>query len=348
MRLDHRFASDNTAPAAPEFLAAVEAANNGAAAAYGEDGLTAALQCALAVAFDRETGAVYGWPVLNGKAANHLALLAITQPGGIIFCHQDAHILVDEDDGPAIYTRTRLIGIEDDGTGRMTPGALARAIANHSPVPPGSALSITNANEAGTVYRLEELHELIAVARGAGLTVHIDGARIANAAAALDCALADLTWRAGADIVALGVTKNGGLMAEAVVCFDDAIATRFENQRRWTGHIPSKMRFLAAQIIAGVEGDGWRRRAQHANQQAARLAAALAGVPGYSVARPVEINHIFLQLSPGRRRAIAAAGYFLWDWNQWNAVRILTNWATTDEEVDAFAAVLRRIATEVP
>jgi threonine aldolase len=346
--INYRFTSDNTAPAAPEVLAALAAVNEGSDAAYGEDAVTARLQQVLAAAFEREPGTIHGWPALNGKAANHLALLAITEPGGLIFCHEGAHIRVDEDDGPARYTQTRLVPIEDDGAGRIAPDALARAIAGQHPVPPGSALSVTNTTEAGTLYQPDELRRLVQIGQTAGLKLHYDGARIANAAAALGCSLADLTWRSSFDILSLGVTKNGGMMAEAVVCFGPATAARFEDRRRWTGHVASKMRFLSAQVIAGIEGDGWRRRAANANRQAARLAAALAEVPGYRFARPVETNHLFLQLSPARRRALASSGYQLFDWEQWGAVRILTNWSTTDDEVDTLAATLRRIAAEHP
>ena len=332
--INRRFYSDNIAPAAPEFIDALIAANQGDAASYGEDEWTARLQTVAAAAFEFD-GPIAAFPVLNGKAANHLSLLAITEPGGIVFCHEQAHILVDEDDGPERYTDAQFVGLPDNGDGKIAPSELRKAIMNAGPIEYQSALSLTNPTECGTVYSLDELHELFSIAHAADVKVHYDGARIANAAVHLDCALADLTWRAGVDILSLGVTKNGGISAEAVIAFDDEIASRFIEQRAWTGHVPSKMRFLSCQIIAGLDGNGWRRRAETANATAWRLATQLLALPGIDIIRAVDANMIFVALPAPYRERFFAAGYVCEERPDLGpgAIRLLTNWSTTDDQI---------------
>lgn len=339
--INRRFYSDNIAPAAPEFIDAIAAANQGDAASYGGDEWTARLQTVAADAFERD-GPITVFPTLNGKAANHLSLLAVTEPGGLVFCHEHAHILVDEDDGPERYTDAQFVGLPDNGGGKITPRELRKAIMNAGPVEYQSALSLTNPTECGTVYTLDELNELIAIAHAAAIKVHLDGARIANAAVHLDCALAALTWRAGVDILSLGVTKNGGVSADAAVAFDDEIAERFIEQRAWTGHVPSKMRFLSCQIIAGLEGNGWRRRAETANAAALRLADRLLAVPGAEIVREVEANMIFVSLPAPLRERFDLAGFVAEKRPDLgpDVIRLLTNWSTTDRDIEALVNAL--------
>ena len=338
---NRRFYSDNIAPAAPEFIAAIAAANVGDAASYGEDEWTAELQAAARDAFEGD-GRITAFPVLNGKAANHLSLLAITEPGGVVFCHELSHILVDEDDGPERYTDAQFVGIVDDGTGRITTRELRKAIMNAGPVEEMSALSLTNATEHGTVYSVDEVRELVAIAHAAGLLVHLDGARIANAAVRLGASLADLTWRSGVDILSMGVTKNGGLSAEAVIVFNDEIAERFIVQRAWTGHVPSKMRFLSSQLMAGLRGDAWRRRAENANAMAARLATALLTISNVEIVRGVDANLLFVSLPAPLRGRFDRAGYVCEtrpDLGE-DVIRLVTNWSTTDCDIDELISAL--------
>jgi len=335
------FNSDNIAPAAPEFIEAIIAANTGDAGSYGDDDWTADLQDVARLAFDRD-GDLTAFPVLNGKAANHLSLLAVTEPGGVVFCHEGAHILVDEDDGPERYTDAQFVGIVDDGGGKIAPRELRKAIMNSGPIENQSALSLTNATESGTVYSLDELAELIGIAHAANLLVHLDGARIANAAVHLNASLADLTWRAGFDIVSMGVTKNGGLSAEAVIAFTEDIASEFIEQRAWTGHVPSKMRFLSSQLIVGMKGDGWRRRAANANAMAALLATGLRTIPGVEIVRRVDANLIFVSLPEPARERFDAAGYVCEvrpDLGP-DVIRLLTNWSTSEADVQNLLTVL--------
>lgn len=336
------FYSDNVAPAAPDFIRALELANEGCEASYGDDIWTARLQTTAQHVFERVDG-VAAFPVLNGKAANHLSLLALTEPGGFVFCHESAHLMVDEDNGPQRYTQARFIGLRDDGNGKIAPGTLRAALAEAGPITSCGAFSLTNVTERGTVYRLDEMVELTGIAHEAGLKVHLDGARIANAAVSLDCALADLTWRAGVDIVSVGLTKNGGLAAEAVVAFDDLAAARFVEQRAWTGHVPSKMRFLSVQAVIGLEGDAWRTRAHNANETARLLAEGLAGMADASIVHPVQANMVFVKLSPDLLAKFDVAGYIAdvrADIGP-GVIRLVTSWCATEDDVRHLLAVLR-------
>ena len=341
-RLDknYEFASDNTAPAAPEILAAVAAANTGHVLSYGGDPWTERLRALAAEVFGGEVDIV---PILSGKLANHLSLATITNPGGVIFCHEHAHILIDENGGPAHVTGCRLIGLTGDGD-KITPETLRAAIAQEQPLPGGSALSLTNVTEAGRIYTAAEIEALTAVARDAGLPVHLDGARIANAAAALGCSLAALTIDVGIDIMSLGTTKNGGLGAEAVVLFETFASDLLREKQLLLGHEPSKMRFLSAQLIAWLENDGWRARAAHANAAARRLADGLRAIPSLEVVQPVEANLIFASVAADVKARLDAGGYFVYPMDMLgfgdDVVRFATSWATTDEAIDRLLAVL--------
>lgn len=338
--MNYAFASDNTAPAAAEIVAAVCEANQGHVLSYGADPWTERLKevATAALAAPHPVGIV---PILSGKLANHLSLAAITEPGGVIFCHEHSHILIDENDGPAYVTRCRLIGLPGEGD-KIAPETLHEAIARESPLPPGSAFSLTNVTEAGAVYCLDQMQELADIAHEAGLLVHLDGARFSNAAVALGCELADITWRAGVDILSLGATKNGGLAAEAVVAFDPAISERLTAKQLLLGHYPSKMRFLSAQLIAWFENDGWRTRARHANAAAQRLAAGLTAIPGVRLVQPVEANLLFVALPPEVKARLDAADYFVYPFPPFgdDVVRFVTSWATTDESIDQLLQAL--------
>jgi threonine aldolase len=335
------FYSDNVAPASPDFVKAINIANEGYEASYGDDIWTARLQTTARSVFEREES-VAAFPVLNGKAANHLSLLAATEPGGIVFCHECAHLMVDENDGPQRYTQARFIGLKDNGAGKITPETLRQAIADAGSISARSAFCLTNVTERGTVYTAAEIAELAAIAHDADLTVHLDGARIANAAVALNCSLADLTWRAGVDIVSMGLTKNGGLSAEAVVVFDDLTTSRFMEARDWTGHVPSKMRFLSVQAVIGLDGRDWKLRARNANEMAKLLAEGLAALDGVEIIQPVEANLIFVDLSPERRAKFDAAGYFSESRPDLgpNVIRLVTNWCTLESEIRQLLAAL--------
>jgi len=338
--MNYEFASDNTAPTTPEILASISEVNQGNVLSYGDDPWTAKLRDVVTEAFEapQPVGIV---PILSGKLANHLSLAAITEHEAIVFCHEHAHVLVDENDGPAYITRCRFIGLPGD-QGKISAATLRESIAREQPLPPGSAFSLTTATEAGAVYALDEMRELIEIAHNAGMLVHLDGARFANAAAALGCSLADITWRLGIDILSLGATKNGGMAAEAVVAFDPVVSERLTKKQLLLGHYPSKMRFLSAQLIAWIENDGWRTRAENANQKAQQLAKALAGIPGVRIVQPVEANLIFVILPEEVKARLDAAEYYVYELPILGegVVRFVTSWSTTDASIDTLIAAL--------
>lgn len=344
--MNYEFASDNTAASAPELIDAITRANQGATLSYGDDPWTAEMIDAVTAAFElpHPAGVV---PILSGKLANHLSLAAITEPGGLIFCHEHAHIMIDENDGPPYVTRCELIGIPGDAD-KIPADALRAAIASAGTLPPGSAFSLTNVTEAGAVYTLDEMRTLADIAHAAGLPVHLDGARFSNAVVALDCSLADITWRSGVDILSLGATKNGGLAAEAVVSFVPSINEQLTKKQLLLCHYPSKMRFLSAQITAWLAGDAWRARAENANAMAAKLAAGLRSLPGAQIVQPVDANIIFVALTPELQARVDAAEYYVYPASMFGerVVRFVTNWATTSDSIDRLMAVL--MGDEVP
>jgi threonine aldolase len=338
--MNYEFASDNTAPAAPEVLAAIAEANVGHVLSYGDDPWTARMQATMTAAFAaaEPVGVV---PILSGKLANHLSLATITEPGGLIFCHEHAHVMIDEYDGPPYVTRCRMVSLPGEQD-KIEPDTLRAALDREFPLPPESALSLTNVTEAGAVYTLAELAELVSIAHTAGLLVHLDGARIANAIAALDCELADMTWRLGIDVLSLGATKNGGLGAEAVVTFDPAVSTRLRHKQLLLGHAPSKMRFLSAQLIAWLNQDGWRKRAAYANAAALRLATGLRELPGVRIVQPVDANMIFTELPEELQRVLDDEGYYLYPMPMYgeSVVRFVTSWTTPDASIERILELL--------
>ncbi len=237
-----RFYSDNTATTSPEILAAIAAANDGAVVPYGDDPWTQRLDAVLGAFFGTE---VRAFAVTTGTAANALALATLSPPYGAIFAHREAHIVTDECGAPGFFSGGAQLALLEGEHGRLTPDILAAALAArpvdvHGVQP--AALSLTQATEVGTVYRPAEVAALSTLARGSALRVHMDGARFANAVAFLDCHPAEVTWRAGVDVLSFGATKNGALGAEVVVFFDTALVRDFELRRKRAGHLPSKSR----------------------------------------------------------------------------------------------------------
>ncbi len=333
------FASDNVTGAAPEILEALARGAGGAATPYGDDAATERLAARLAELLEHP---VRVFPVATGTAANALALSVLAPPYGAVYCHEEAHIEVDECGAPELYTGGAKLVPVPGAHGRLGPAdlddRLARAGAGvvHHVQP--AALSLTQATEAGTVYRPAEIAALAEVARRHGLGVHLDGARFANAVATLGCAPADLTWRAGVDILCLGATKNGCLAAEAIVLFDDARAEALGFRRKRGGHLLSKMRFVSLQLEAWLADDLWLRLARHANAQAARLAEGLARVPGVRLVHPVEANEVFVALPPAVRRRLQDHGVGFIPWDE-TTDRLVAAFDTPPEVVDAVVAI---------
>lgn len=336
------FRSDNAAGVAPEILASIADANHGSALAYGHDPVTATLEQRVREVFEHDAARVF--PVTSGTAANALALTALCPPWGSVLCHETAHILKSE--GGA----TSMLGGGAEMTGvpgadfRMTADAVRTALGSitwgdpHHSQP--SVLSFTQPTDMGTIYRLDEIAELSAIARDNGLKVHLDGARIANALVALECSPADLTWRAGVDAVSLGATKNGGLSAEAIVVFDADAADELVFRTKRSGHVTSKMRFQSTQILAYLADDLWLRMAKNSNDRMAQLAAGLAELPVEFINRP-DVNMLFVRMPAASIDRLDEAGLMFYRMSE-DTIRLVTSWQTTEADI---AEALQRIAT---
>jgi threonine aldolase len=335
------FASDNTAGAHPAVIEALAAANEGYAEPYGADALTRRAADRVRAALDAEAEVFFTW---GGTAANILGLAAVTKPWQGVICAEQAHIAVDECGGPERFIGCKLLTVPTRD-GRLTPDGVRSRIkgvgVEHHVQP--AVVSLTQATEYGTVYTPAQVGELADLAHGNGFLVHMDGARLANAAASLGVPLAEFTWRAGVDVLSFGGTKNGLLAAEAVVFFE-SLRERgldFPYIRKQGMGLASKMRFVAAQFDAVLAGGLWLRNADHANRMAKRLAAAVQGTAGLLVTQPVEANAVFAVLPRRAIRALQAQYYFyVWD-DAADEVRWMTTFATTEAEVDAFADDVR-------
>jgi len=346
------FTSDNAVGAAPEILAALGDALGGAVPAYGNDPLTEAAEARVRAVFEAPEARVY--LVSTGTAANALALGCLSPPWGAVFTSKDAHIEVDECGAPVFFTGGSTLSLVDGAHAKIAPEALGRAVAAR---PAGdvhshqnAAVSITQATELGAAYSAEEIAALAALAHDAGMRLHIDGARFANAVARAGCTPAEMSWKAGVDVLCLGATKNGALAAEAVILFDPGLAWEFELRRKRAGHLFSKMRVLSAQIDAYLADGLWLRLASHANAMADRLAAALEADPRARVTSPVGANMVFAEITYAQHRALQAAGARYYPWPRAQAlngpdhatlgIRMVCSFLTAEAEIDGFAAVL--------
>lgn len=332
------FNSDNAAPVPPAVLAALSGANHGGAPGYGADDLTQAVEALMREVL-RAPDAVVRL-VATGTAANALSLAAFCPPWGTVFCHEHAHIAEDECGAPEFYTHGARLSLIPGAHGRIDASALAQAIeASGASVhnQQRGMLSLTNVTEAGTVYSAAQTAALANLARAGGMPVHLDGARFANAVAATGTHPAELTWRAGVDVLSFGGTKNGLMGVEAVVLFDPERAWEFDLRRKRGGHLLSKGRYLAAQMLAMLEDNRWLDWAAHANGMAARLAHGLTA-RGIALAHPVEANILFPHWPEGTSARLRAAGATFHDMpapEGFQGARLVTSWATTEAEVEA-------------
>ena len=332
-----RFFSDNAAAACPEVMAALQDANR-LDTAYDGDAWSARLDDAFSDLFETRVRALW---VATGTAANSLALAALCPPHGSIVCHHDAHIQNDECGAPEFYTHGAKLLLGEGQGAKLTPEtveALLVTVRNDVHQVQPHALSITNATEYGLVYTPEEVAALGRLCKARGLGFHMDGARFANAVARLGCAPADLTWRAGIDALSFGFVKNGGMSAEALIFFDPDLADATLYRRKRAGHLLSKGRYLAAQLLAMLEGGVWMKNARPANEAAARLAAAA----GDRLVLPVEANEVFLNVSPQEAAALRAKGFDFYDWGAGEA-RLVTSWDSDPAHVEALAEAIKNL-----
>lgn len=337
MRYD--FGSDNTAGMAPAALAAFNAANDGYARAYGADGVTARAADAIRARLDADAEVRF---VFSGTAANAIALAMLAQPHEAVLAHHAAHICTDETGAPGFFGHgVGLIGLPGF-SGKIDPETLAEALAE--PVvghrqPPG-ALSLTQSTEYGTVYGREELARLVEPARNAGLKIHMDGARLANAAAAgFDLkAIA----RLGVDVLVFGGAKAGANCAEAMVIFDRSLTRRIDNRLKQAGQTASKTRFLSAPILGLLESGDWDAGAAHANAMARRLAEAISARSPFVLAHPVEANAVFVRMPESAHARLNEQGWACYRFDD-GSVRFVCSWATTIEAVDGLAEALAKL-----
>ena len=336
------FASDNYSGVHPEVLTAIAEANDGHQTSYGGDAYTARLAEVIGGHFG-ERAEVF--PVFNGTGANVTGLLGMLPRWGAVVCAQTAHINVDEGGAPEKVAGLKLYPIATPD-GKLTPELIdleARGFGDEHRAQP-LAVSITQSTELGTLYRPDEIRAIADHTHALGMTVHLDGSRLANAAAALGLPFAAFTTDAGVDVLSLGGTKNGALGAEAIVVLNPDACRGLTYLRKTHMQLASKMRFLSAQLIALFEGDLWLRNAGHANAMAARLRAALDGVPGVEFSQPTQANGIFVRLPDGVADAVRSE-FFFYDWDAAaREVRWMCSFDTTEADVDAFAALIRTAA----
>ncbi len=347
-------ASDNVAGASPEVVEALARAAGERAMPYGDDPWTERLEALFAQVFERP---VTAFPVATGTAANALALACLAPPWGVVYCHEEAHVQVDECGAPELFTGgAKLLPLPGDGA-KIEPATLAAAISGagdvHHAQP--AAVSLSQATERGRTFSPEETGALVDVCRRHGLRLHVDGARFANAVAGTGASPAELTWKSGVDVLSFGATKNGCLAAEAVVFFDEALAADLPYRRKRGGHLVSKMRFVSAQLVAYLSDELWLRNAAHANRLAARLGAGLVALPGVELLAPVEANEVFARLPRQAMTGLREDGFVFYDWDSRGGVdddtseiRLVPAFDTAEEDVEEFlsAAGLRLGAAE--
>src|SRR5690242_6369715 len=329
-----RFFSDNAATAHPKVLEAIAAANR-VDTAYDGDEWTQRLDAAFSDLFETQVRAFWA---TTGTAANCLALAALCPPYRAILCHKDAHIEVDEAGAPGFFTGgAKLILLEGEGA-KVVPESVAAACDRirkdvHQVQP--AALSITNATEYGLVYRAAEVATLGELAKQRGLALHMDGARIANALVSTGENIADVTWRAGVDALSFGFVKNGGLNAECLILFRTELADEITVRRKRAGHLLSKGRYLAAQILAMLEDDLWLDNARAANAAAQKVAAAAQ----HRLVYPVEANEIFLRVRDEEGERLRAQGFDFYEWGP-GQIRLVTSWDQQGEALDRLASAI--------
>lgn len=337
------FGSENTSPVHPAFVAAITSANVGFATNFEDESWTRNALARLRELFEHDS--LEAFTVSTGTAANAIALGAMVPPYGTILCHWDAHIETDECGAPEMFSfGARQIPLGGDH-GRMSPAALIKHLAHarigvvHSLQP--AALSLTNLTEAGTAYTSERIAELAAIARRYDLGVHMDGARFANAAAATGATPAELSWKAGVDVLTLGTTKSGSFGVETIISFTPSYNTPLAFLRKRSGHLAPKTRFLAVQLQTYIDEDLWLTNARSANAKARRLSEGLLRVPGASLVHPTEGNEVFVQLPEAVTEALVQRGCrFQRGWRHDPPHhRFVCSWATTDPQVDEVLAI---------
>ena len=331
----HGFASDNTAGICPEVVAALEEANRGAAESYSDDEWTARVRKLVRDVFETDCEA---YLVFNGTAANALALAQLCQPFHSVICHNHAHIHTDECGAPEFFTRGSKLLLVGGNGGKIdideVEAIIARQPEVHAHKP--RVISITQATEFGTVYTRDEIGLIAALARQRKMFLQMDGARFANAIAALGCSPKEITWSIGVDVLCFGGTKNGGAGAELVIFFKKELSREFDYRLKQAGQLVSKSRFLAAQWIGLLKDEVWLRNAQHANRMARKLADRLREATKLEIILTVDANSLFVRLPERLVRDLNARGWHFYKFVEPDVYRLMCSWATTDAEIERF------------
>ncbi len=342
--MSQHFASDNNAGLCPEAMAAFAKANaTGHELSYGDDRWTRQACDKFRELFETDCDVYF---VFNGTAANSLALATLGRSYHAVICHQLSHVETDECGAPEFFSNGSKLLTLDGADGKLLAGDIdALAIKRsdmHFPKP--KAVSLTQSTEMGTVYTVEELRTIAAIAKRRGLKIHMDGARFANAIAALDVHPSEITWRAGVDVLCFGGTKNGMPVGEAVIFFNKELSEDFEWRVKQAGQLASKMRFVSAPWLGLLENDVWIKHAAHANAMARRLADKISAIDGVSLMYPVEVNAVFAQIDPKVQTALRDKGWRFYTFIGAGGCRLMCAWDTAPETVDRFAADLAEAA----
>ena len=333
----HEFASDNVAPICPEAWAALQEANLQYAPSYGEDRWTARVCDRIREIFETDCDVYF---VFTGTAANALALAQLCNPFHSVICHQHSHIETDECGAPEFFTGGSKLLLVGGADGKIDAGQVEALLTRpndlHSHKP--AAISIAQATEFGTVYRRDEIAAIVDLARAHQLSLHMDGARFANAIASLNCAPNAITWKVGVDVLCFGGTKNGATAGELVIFFDKKISREFDYRAKQAGHLGSKMRFLAAQWLGLLNRDAWLRNAQHANRAARGLATRLRMEAGIESVFPVDANAVFVVMDERLASALHARGWRFYKFIEPDVYRLMCSWSTTGEQISGLLA----------
>jgi threonine aldolase len=341
-KLKFQFASDNTAPISPEAWAAMDGANSGYAASYGDDVWTERAAQLFRDTFETDCDV---FSVFNGTAANSLSLATLCRSYHSVICHESSHIETDECGAPEFFSNGTKILVTSGPEGKLNLREVEKVVTRRSDLhyPKPRVLSLSQPTELGSVYQPDEIREVCAMGRRYGLRAHMDGARFWNALAALDVAPRMMTWEAGVDVLCCGGTKNGIGFSEAVIFFNRKLGQEFDYRCKQAGQLASKMRYLAAPWVAALSNGTWKRHAQHANRAAKKLAEKLAQVSGVEVMYRVEANAVFVRMSEEFHAALHAA-----DWRYYTFIgggaRFMCSWHTSDEDIDTLIRDLQLAA----
>jgi threonine aldolase len=337
-----QFASDNYAGICPEAWDAMEAANRGHVTSYGDDPWTARAADAFRTLFETECEVYF---VFNGTAANSLALASLCQSFHSVICSDQAHVETDECGAPEFFSNGSKLLVAASPEGKLTPDAIRELATKRSDIhyPKPRAVTLTQSTETGRVYTLAELRAISTECRSRGLSLHMDGARFANACASLGCSPAEMSWKSGVDVLCFGGAKNGMAMGEAVLFFDRASATDFDYRCKQAGQLAAKMRFLSAPWVGMLENGAWLRNAEYANSCARQFASQITGIPGVRLAQPVEANAVFVEAPEQVLNNLRARGWSFYTFIG-GAARFMFAWDSDPRRVEALSRDLRECA----